>query len=141
MRKKNLLYKTISIVGIFIYSGVNYYQWVFQRNSNSYSPTKTVSNKFEHLFHYSLVHVIYSLIILTIIYFWFHSTDKFRQTLIIHLGLIMISFSTAVAFKFQLLLPLTENLSKVLINDVLQKPIYPLLLLLFFIFEDKNTNH
>tara|TARA_B100000809_G_scaffold246430_1_gene274398 strand:+ start:941 stop:1366 length:426 start_codon:yes stop_codon:yes gene_type:complete len=137
--RRNLLYKLISIVSVFLYAATNYYQRAVQRKFSSFSPFKIVNTETEHLTHYALYHFTYLLLLVTMIYFWSQSIKKVKQTVIIHLVLLSTVFFSAIAFKRSFLLPLSGDLTNILLNGVLQKPIYPLLLLIYFIIENKQS--
>ncbi len=137
MINKKRLYKLISLTGILFYAVINYVQWKLQTGHSSYHPSKISTSQFEHIPHYLGFHLIYLFLVLTLVYSWFGSTKKLKQTLFIHLFVLFITCLTAVLFKNRLLLPWSGELAKVLINDILQKPIYPILVLVFFFLEEK----
>jgi hypothetical protein len=136
--RKNLLYKLISIFGVFVYAVINYFQSSLQRKVASFSPSKEVSSEIEHLGHYAFYHTCYFILVVIIIWFWFQSLRRVKQAMYIHLALLTILFFSALAFKKSFFLLFSGYLTTILLNDVLQKPIFPLLLLAFFIIENKE---
>ena len=126
-------YKIISITCVCVYAIVNYIQWVLQCQVASFSPEKIVSTQIEHFNHYFFFHCAYLVLVLVIVFSWFRSVAIIKETILIHMGLLLIVFLSVVLFKRAYFLPLSGYLAKILLNDVLQKPIYPLLLLMFFI--------
>ena len=140
MRKQTILWKLSSTGGILLYAALNYFQWLTENSAGTFHPSKTPSNQYEHLVHYGVFHLSYLVLTAGIISLWFSSFNKAKTTFLIHLSLLLLAGGTAVLFKNGLLLPLSGDFTNILINDVLQKPLYPLLLLLFFIIDDKKSS-
>mgnify|MGYP006199171003 CR=1 FL=1 len=140
MKSKKLLTKISSICSILLYAAVNYYQWGTENSEGSFSPFKISSHQYEHLAHYGMFHVTYLLLITTTISLWFYSFKKVKTTFFIHLSLLSIAGCSAILFKNNILNHITGDFANILINDILQKPIYPLLLLLYFIFEKRKPS-
>ena len=140
MKSKKILTKISSICSVLLYAAVNYFQWATENSEGSFSPSKTPSQQYEHLAHYGLFHATYLLLITTTISLWLYSFKKVKTIFFIHLSILFIAGCSALLFKNNILNHTTGDFANILINDILQKPIYPLLLLLYFIFEERKPS-
>lgn len=138
MKSQQTLRRISSLGGILLNAALNYFQWTSENWQGTFSPSKTPSGAYEHLLHYTVFHLIYLLLNIGIISLWFYSTKKIKSVVHIHLVVLAFAGIAAVCFKNEIALPSSGILAKTLINDLLQKPVYPLLLLLFFIVEERQ---